>query len=97
MTSPDTVTDRRRSVPALIAGWIGLAAHLATVFLYLSSGLVVPAWALAMLLLIWVALLGLAIRLLRTRPAFALLVPVAAFVIWYAVILAGGAWLGWTA
>ena len=93
---PDTVPSRR-SVPALIAGWVGLIAHLATLIWYMASGLVAPGWAVAVLLVIWVALLALAVYLLRTRPAYVLLVPVAAAVIWFGAISAGGAWLGWTA
>jgi hypothetical protein len=97
MTSSDTAPAARRSVLALIAGWIGLLAHLPVGIWYLSSGLVAPVWAVALLLVIWLALLALAIYLLRTRPAWALVVPVLAVAIWLAVLTAGGEWLGWTA
>ncbi|MER7459838.1 hypothetical protein [Micromonospora sp. NPDC126480] len=82
---------------ALLVGWLGLAAHLVLAFFYVVSGLVVPAWALAGLLVIWLALLAVAIRLLRQRPAFVPLVPLAAVLIWLAVVSAGDAWLDWTA
>lgn len=82
---------------ARIAGWVGIAAHVCILFFYVTSGLVAPAWAVAGLLVLWLVLLVVAIRLLRARPALALLVPVAAALIWFAVIASGGAWLGWTA
>lgn len=85
------------TVWARIAGWIGVAAHLCVLVFYVSSGLVAPGWAVAALLVVWLVLLGVAVRLLRTRPALTLLVPIAAAVIWLAVISAGEAWLGWTA
>ncbi|MGN9778003.1 hypothetical protein ACTMS0_19905 [Micromonospora sp. H33] len=80
-----------------VVGWLGLAAHLVLAFFYAASGLVVPAWALAVLLVIWLVLLAVAIRLLRERPAFVPLVPLAAVLIWLAVVWAGDVWLGWTA
>jgi hypothetical protein len=96
MASPETVA-HRRSVAALIAGWVGLVAHVATVIWYLASGLVAPGWAVVALLVIWCALLGLAIYMLRTRPVYTLLVPVASAAIWFGALSAGEAWLGWTA
>ncbi|SDZ42592.1 hypothetical protein SAMN05421684_4890 [Asanoa ishikariensis] len=66
-------------------------------FLYMISGLAVPAWAVGVLLVIWAALLAVAIALFRTRPPWTLAVPVAAVAIWIAVVSAGDAWLGWTA
>ena len=91
-------TERTRpSLAARIAGWIGLLGHLATLMFYASSGLVAPLWAMALLMVVWVALLVLAIVLLRRRPAWTLLVPVGAMAIWFAAISAGDAWLNWTA
>jgi hypothetical protein len=81
---------------AKVIGWLGLVAHLALLFWYVASGLVAPGWAVLMLLLIWVALVVLAIRWRRRRPLLVPLVPVAGFVIWIGVISAGEAWLGWT-
>lgn len=82
---------------ARIVGWLGLAGHAFLFFWYGSSGLVAPLWALIALMVVWGALLVLAIRLLRTRPVLVPLVPVAALVIWFAALSAGDAWLGWTA
>jgi hypothetical protein len=96
MASPESAAPRR-SVAALIAGWAGLLAQLATLIWYAASGLVAPGWAVAALLVVWCALLALAIYLLRTRPVYTLLVPVLSAAIWFAAISAGEAWLGWTA
>ena len=79
------------------AGWLGLAALLATLVFYAASGLLAPAWAVVLLLVVWLALLVLAIRLLRRwRPLYVLLTPVAAWLIWLGALTAGETWLGWT-
>lgn len=78
-------------------GWLGLAALLATLVFYAASGLLAPAWAVILLLLIWLALLATAIRLLTLRrPLWVPLTPVAAWLIWFATLTAGESWLGWT-
>jgi hypothetical protein len=87
----------RPGLVARVLGWIGIVGHVVVLYLYAISGLAVPVWALGVLLVIWVGLLLLAISLLRTRPAWTLLVPVGAVAIWLAVVSAGDAWLGWTA
>jgi hypothetical protein len=80
-----------------VLGWLGLAALLVTLIFYASSGLLAPAWAVAMLLAIWLVLLVLAIQLLRARrPLLVLPIPVAAWLIWFGVLSAGENWLGWT-
>lgn len=83
-------------LPARIAGWIGLVAHLATLIWYAASGLLAPGWAVVLLLVAWAALLVLAIVLLRRRPAYVLVVPVLSALVWFGAISAGEAWLGWT-
>lgn len=80
-----------------VVGWVGLVAHLALAFWYAATPLVAPAWAVAVLVLVWLALLVVAIRLLRRRPVLVPVVPLAAVVIWVAAVSAGDAWLGWTA
>ncbi len=98
MTTPDAAAPKSRNVIALVAGWVGLLAHLGTLVWYAASGLLAPGWAVIALLVVWAALLVTAIVLLRgSRPAYALIVPVASTVIWFAAISAGEAWLGWTA
>ena len=77
--------------------WIGIVGHVVVLGLYAVSGLVMPTWAVGVMLVIWVGLLLLAISLARTRPAWTLLVPVGAVALWVAIVSAGDAWLGWTA
>lgn len=85
------------NTPASVAGWLGLAAHLALFFWYAASGLVAPGWAVAVLLAVWAVLLFVALRLRRARPALVPLVPLAAALIWVCAVAAGDAFLGWTA
>jgi hypothetical protein len=80
-----------------VIGWLGILAHLVVLVFYAASGLMAPGWAVIGLLVIWAALGGLAIWLLRTRPVWVPVVPLAAVIIWFAVMNAGDAWLGWTA
>jgi hypothetical protein len=49
-----------------------------------------------MLLVLWAALLVLAIWVRRTRPLLTPLVAVLAIALWFAILSAGEAWLGWT-
>jgi hypothetical protein len=77
-------------------GWLGFAGLLATLVFYAASGLLAPAWAVVLLLLIWLALLAVAIRLMRgRRPLYVLLTPIAAWLVWFGVLTAGENWLGW--
>jgi hypothetical protein len=98
-SSAETVVpDRpRHSFPAVLAGWAGIVGQLATLVWYMASGLIAPGWAVIGLLATWLVLFGVAIYLLRKRPAWVLAVPVAAALIWFGVMAAGEAWLGWTA
>lgn len=82
---------------ARAVGWLGLIAHAAVFFWYAASGLVAPGWAVIGLLALWLALLAVGIRLRHRRPLFTPLVPLAAIVLWFLIITAGGAWLNWTA
>lgn len=66
-------------------------------FLYVVSGIVTPWWAVPPLLVVWLIHLVLALRWFSTRPYAVLLLPVSAVALWFAVIIAGGAWLGWSA
>ncbi|GAA0797245.1 hypothetical protein [Spirilliplanes yamanashiensis] len=81
---------------ARVIGWLGLVLHLALLFWYVASGLVAPGWAVLTLLVIWAALLVVAVRLRRRRPLLVPLVPVVGFLVWIGAITAGETWLGWT-
>jgi hypothetical protein len=88
----------RPSVLGRVVLAVGVLLHLAVGVLVLASGLIMPAWAVVVLALVWVA--G-AVVILRTpsgrRPAASVLVPLATVAVWFLAALAGEAWLGWTA
>lgn len=77
--------------------WVGLAVMVAVLPFYLASGLVAPLWAVVMLLLCWVLMVYLGIRYRRRVPWLMLALPVVAVALWFGVLTAGEAWLGWTA
>jgi hypothetical protein len=84
-----------------VAVVVGVVLHLAVgVFPYAASGLLVPIWGIVVLYALWLGLAILLVRLLRgdaRRPLLAPLVPVAAIVIWFAVVSAGEVLFDWTA
>lgn len=83
--------DWRRVLP-----WVGLLGMLAVLPLYLSSGLLAPLWAIVLLLLVWVAMVVAGWRERVARPWLLLVMPLLAVALWFAVLSAGEAWLGWT-
>jgi uncharacterized membrane protein len=91
MEGPDHVI-----VARVVAG-VGVVLLLATLPLYLASGLLAPLWAIIGLMLVWVGLLVLAVRWLRRRPFWVIGLPVLAAMVWFAVLTVGEQLLGWTA
>ena len=85
------------STLARTAAGVGIAAHVATVFLYLASGLLAPPAGVLFLLAGWTVLLVLAIRLRRAWPWLAALTPAASIGFWAAVLTLGNWVFGWTA
>lgn len=77
--------------------FVGMAGMACAFFLYAASGLLAPWWAVVLLLLVWVALLVLACLWWTPHPRAVVGVAVLALVLWFAVMTAGGAWLGWSA
>lgn len=76
----------------------GVVLYLLTgVLPYAASGLVVPMLGILILYIGWGVGLALAIRLLRRRSGFALLMPLAALGYWWLVVSIGEALFGWTA
>ena len=94
MSSPRNRRKRNATSPWPFVGMAGMACAF---FLYAASGLVAPAWAVVVLLLVWVALLVVAARWWTPHPRRVPLVALFAMAFWFAVVTAGGAWLGWTA
>lgn len=80
-----------------VLGLVGIAAHLVVGYFYLASGLVVPPVWVAVFIIIWMALLVVAIVLLRRHPLWVLLIPVIALAVLIGGVTLGGALLGWQA
>lgn len=91
------MAQRRNPGLANAAALIGIAAHVATVFLYLASGLVAPPAGVLFLLAGWAILLVAAIRLRPSRPWLVAMTPAASIGFWVAVVTFGDWMLGWTA
>lgn len=76
--------------------WIGVAGMVTVLWLYGASALVAPVWAVAVLLVLWLAQFVLACRWFGTRPYAVLLMPVVALALWFAAMVAGARLLGWS-
>jgi len=77
-------------------GVLGMALYLAVGFFYLTSGLVVPGFALILLWLVWLAGGWLLIRVFRRRPELTFLVPLGAAAFWFLYLTLGEALFGWS-
>jgi membrane-bound ClpP family serine protease len=66
-------------------------------YVYLASGLFMPAWALALLAVLWVTLAWYGVRLARTRSLLVLVLPVIGALAWVLLAWFGGSVLGWQA
>lgn len=88
----------RRGWPLRLAPYVSLVLHLAIgVVPYLVSGLLVPPWAMGLLLLVWTLSLAGLMLTARRRPVLTSAFPVGALVFWF-VFVSIGSWLfHWTA
>ena len=77
--------------------FVGMAGMACVFFLYAASGLLAPWWAVVVLLVLWALLLFLATAWWSLHPTWVPWIPVFAVGLWFVVMNAGGAWLGWTA
>jgi hypothetical protein len=92
------MSDQTTSSPAAtISGVVGIVLYVATGFVYVTSGLVVPAPWLFPLWGIWLVGLYLLIRVFRNRRAWTPLVAVGAAAVWWLYVTLGGLILDWTA
>ena len=102
-TSPATgdssaTDDRPRSVGAgfAVAAVVAWLAMVPVGFFYAASGLLVPGPYLFGMWLLYLVLLVATFVLTRRRSFLVLLPPVIGGVLWWAIVSAGEAWLGWT-
>jgi hypothetical protein len=81
--------------PWPFAGMIGLAC---VAFVIGATPLVVPApwWAVTLLVLLWVAALLLAIGWFTARPRTVVVIPVVLMLVWFATVVGGARYLGWS-
>lgn len=89
-------TDSRTAVLNSVLAGLGMAALLVVfVVLYLPAGLMVPLGGLIVLWILWAGLAAVGVWWFQRRPLWVLALPVVAVVLWYAIVSAGGAFLGW--
>jgi hypothetical protein len=74
-----------------------MAGMFSVLWLYGASGLVAPVWAVVVLIGLWTVQFVLACRWFSRRPYAVLALPFVATLVWFCAIMAGGAFLGWTA
>lgn len=90
--------DSGTAPPRRWVGMIALALYVVTgLFPYLVSGLVVPIWALILLMFLWGLGLAVTARLALRRPLWSLAAIPAALAFWWVYVTAGSAIFGWTA
>ena len=84
-----------RRAAGIVALFAGALMHLIVGAFVASSGLVAPAWAVALLVAVWAGLAVLLWHWHRRRPLAALLLPFVAAAVWWATITLGENLLGW--
>lgn len=77
--------------------FIGMAGLAVVLFVYGASATVIPAWAVVVLLLVWLVVFALACRWFLTRPLRVLALPVVALALWFGAIFGGAKAFGWSA
>lgn len=80
-----------------VGPWVGIVLLVPLLVPFLVSGLVMPSWAVILFVLVWVALVVLALYLFRRRPLVVLALPFAGFAFWLAFWLIGASLFDWTA
>jgi hypothetical protein len=82
----------------MIIGILALLALIAMTPFYFAAGLMAPAWAVAVFILVWLGLFAAGVLLLvRRRPLWVIPLPVAAALFWIGGMTLGDLLLGWTA
>lgn len=75
--------------------FVGLVGMAACFFLYAASAPFTPWWAQTLLLVFWLAATVRAVRWWTLHPVRVAWVPVGCVAVWFVVIWAGAAFLGW--
>jgi hypothetical protein len=88
------IPQREKASPWPFVAMIGMAGCF---FIYAASGLLAPWYGVVFLMLVWVVLFVVATRWWTPYPKRTLLLPLVAVVVWFAVLLLGEAFFGWTA
>jgi hypothetical protein len=83
------------SIGHRVALVVGVLLHLVVGVFVLSSGLLMPAWAVVGLTLLWLAGFVVVYRY-RSRPIVSFVVPAATMALWFLTGWAGERFLGWT-
>jgi hypothetical protein len=76
---------------------VGVVGHLVALVWFAASGLVAPAWGVAVLLAVWVVLAVALWRLARRKSGWSAGIPVIDAAFWLAFVEAGSAIFDWTA
>jgi hypothetical protein len=92
-----TAPTRCRTVAVRVLAALAAVAHLGVGFLYVVSGLSVPVYVVAALLVWWAVLSVVLLRLVQRRSWWTPAVPLVGIATWFVVLSAGSAIFGWTA
>lgn len=89
----------RPPVERAVSPWpfVGMCGMAGAFFLYAASGLLAPAWAVVVLMLVWLVAFVQACRWWSTRPVAVAVLPGVLVVGWFVVVTLGGLLLGWNA
>lgn len=97
MTQPVVDAPARRSGGQIAAMVVAALAMIVVGWVFLVSGLVMPGWAVAALLVIWAGLVVVGVRLARSGSYAVLAIPIVAAAIWLLALWLGDVFLDWTA
>ena len=97
MTHATARSRPRLSIGQIVATGIATVAMIFVGWIFLVSGLIMPGWAVAVLLLVWAGLVWVGFRLARSGSYLVVAVPVVAAGIWLLSAWLGDVLLGWTA
>lgn len=81
----------------MVSPWpyAGMVLMASSFFLYGASLLVAPWWGVLLLVLVWLVLFGLCCAWWTPHPKRLVPVALGSMLFWFAVLVAGGAFLGW--